>query len=90
MVVAPTRSLLLHVGRGPQAHLNTVENGLYVGVPLLVLLVATVFLAKRPGVLIAAGTIVVAIALQMYGSHWHVGERARALTARLPPGPRRC
>ena len=29
-------------------------------------------LRKRPGVLIAAATIGIAIALQMYGSHWHL------------------
>jgi hypothetical protein len=74
MVVAPGRSLLLHVGRGPRAHLNVVENGLYIGVPLLlVLIAATVLLRKRPGVLIAAATIGIAIALQMHGTHWHAG-----------------
>ena len=74
MLVNPSRSLLLHTGRPPHVHLTTIENGMYLGWPLLIaLVVATVFLFRHRGVLIAAGIVIVAAAFQIYGSHWHLG-----------------
>jgi hypothetical protein len=76
MLVGPSRALLLHAGRGPHAHLTMTENGMYIGLPLIaVLAVATMLLARarRRGVLIAAAIVTVAVALQLYGSHWHLG-----------------
>ena len=83
MLIGASPSLLFHTGNGPRSHLSTVENGLYIGWPLLALLVvATVVLVRRSGVLIAATAVIVAIALQMYGSHWHLG----GLKVRSPLG----
>ena len=98
MLVTPSRVLLFHAHWVPQAHLTGIENGMYIGVPLLLLLAAaTVLLVRRPGVLIAAGTIVVTAALQIYGTHWNIaGLRVRspqsllqdtiALTQHILPG----
>ena len=80
MLVAPSRAMLLHARRVPTAHLAaTGGNGLYMGVPLLVLLAATVLFVRRPGVRIAAVTVVVAASLQIYGTHWSIaGLRVRS------------
>jgi len=74
MLVGAPRYLALHSGRGPRGHLAPAENGLYVGWPLLVLLVLTaVVLFRRPGVVIATAVALTAAAFQMYGTRWHFG-----------------
>jgi hypothetical protein len=84
LVGAPVR-LLFHTGRGPRGHLTSVENGLYIGWPLLLLLAAaSVALWRRRGVIVAAVVGVVAVALQMYGTRWHfAGHSVRAPLAIL-------
>lgn len=75
MLVGASSALLFHTGNGPKGHLTMVENGMYIGWPLIALLaLATVLLVRRRGVLIAATTVVAAIALQIYGSHWHIAS----------------
>ena len=73
MLVGASPSLLFHTGTGPQSHLSMGENGLYIGWPLLLLLLgALIVLFPRRGVITAAVIIVVSVAFQMYGSHWHL------------------
>jgi hypothetical protein len=71
MLVSAPHSLVFHHGYSPAGHLTSVEDGLYVGWPLLVFLVVAVLLIRHRAAFIAAGAAVVAIALQMYGAHWH-------------------
>jgi hypothetical protein len=71
MLVGATRFLEFHT-RSPSGHVSSVENGLYVGWPLIALLVvATFVLFRRRGVLVAAAAIVVAADFQMYRTRWH-------------------
>jgi hypothetical protein len=73
LVQAPAR-LAFHAGRGPGGHLTSVENGLYIGWPLIVVLIAAVVcFARRRGVLIAAGIAVIGIVLQLFGARRHIG-----------------
>ncbi len=85
MLVGAPRTLLFHTGNGPRGHLTSVENGLYIGWPLLVLLAVTcVVLRRRRGVIIAATVAIVAVALQMHGTRWNVaGHSVRAPLAVL-------
>jgi hypothetical protein len=72
MLVAANRFLEFH-SRSPGGHLTSVENGLYIGWPLLALLAVTAVLCfRRRGVLIAVAALVVAIDFQMYGTRWHL------------------
>jgi hypothetical protein len=74
MLVGAPAHLAFHSGQGPHGHLTSVENGLYVGWPLLVaLLVATAWLARRRGMLIGAGIAAVGIVLQLFGARRHIG-----------------
>jgi hypothetical protein len=69
MLVGAPQGLAFHTGRGPKGHLTSVENGLYIGWPLLALLGVTVaLLVRRPGVLIAAAAVIVSAEFQMYGA----------------------
>jgi hypothetical protein len=74
MLVHPTHLLVLHGGRGPRGHLTSIENGLYIGWPLIALLLLTVLLLglRRRGVVVAAVVAVLAAASQMYGTRWHI------------------
>jgi hypothetical protein len=76
MLVHPTHLLSFHSLRGPRGHLTSIEDGLYVGWPLLAVLALTLlfFGWRRRGVLIAAVVAVLAAALQMYGTRWQIGS----------------
>jgi hypothetical protein len=72
LVTAPP-AMMLHAHHAALGHLSSVEDGLYLGWPLvLALLVAVVVLIRRPGVVVAAVVIVASIILQMFGTRWHV------------------
>lgn len=72
MLVAANRFLEFH-SRSPSGHLTSVENGLYIGWPLLALLaVSAVLFFRRRGVLIAVAALAVAIDFQMYGTRRHL------------------
>jgi hypothetical protein len=71
IVTAPPM-MVFHPHHAVLGHITGVEDGLYLGWPLLIaLLVAAVWLIRRPGVVVAALVIVASILLQMHGTHWH-------------------
>ena len=84
MLVSAPSTLLFHTGNGPTGHLGPVENGLYIGWPLLIAIAAAaVLLVRRPGVVAAALAVLVSAALQMRVSNWHVGGRSVPAPFRL-------
>lgn len=75
-VTAPT-TLMFHPAHGSgYGHLTYIEDGSYVGWPLLVLVIAAVLFIRRRGIGIAAAAIVASVIFQMHGKHWtFVGMR---------------
>lgn len=80
MLVSAPATLFFHAGNGPSGHLGPVENGLYLGWPLLIAIAAAaVILVRRPGVVAAALAVLVSATFQMGRSNWHVaGHSVRA------------
>lgn len=73
MLVGAGQAQLFHNGHGPRGHLTSVENGLYIGWPLLIaLVVAAIVLFRHRGVIVAALAIIVSADFQMYASKWHI------------------
>jgi hypothetical protein len=72
LTTAPS-SVLFHGSHSALGHLTTVEDALYVGVPLLALLALTVLLCRRRrGVGIAVTALVAGVVLSMHRAIWKV------------------
>ena len=77
MLVSAGKAQLLHAAQAPKGHLTSIENGLYIGWPLVIALaIAAVVLFRRRGVIAAALAIIVSADFQMYASKWHIAGQS--------------
>jgi hypothetical protein len=84
MLIQAPPTLFFHTGHGPTGHLSGAENGLYIGWPLLLLLAAaTLFLRRKPGIVIGALAVIASVAFQMYGARWHFAGQSISAPLRL-------
>jgi len=98
MLVSAPDTLAFHARHYPAGNLTPIENGLFIGWPLLILLALGItVLFRRRGVLLAGAAVAGGAVLQLQGSHWHLAgvsipmplslmQQHSAIAAQIQPG----